>query len=216
MTASSQSDNLLVQRVRAGEADAWQELIARFEGRLLAFVEHRTRNRSAAEDVVQESFIGFLTSLPNYDTRRSLESYLFSIAAHKLTDHLRREGRRPAWPLATPTGTNPSSWEPAGPARAASSIVRSGERRDLEEAALVAALGEQIAAYQQRGDWQKIACVELLLVRGWANKDVATRLGLSEQQVANFKFEFLAKIRAAVRRQSLPEEVFPELYEDSK
>jgi RNA polymerase sigma-70 factor (ECF subfamily) len=214
MTASSQSDSLLIQRVRSGEAEAWQELIARFEGRLLAFVEHRTRNRAAAEDVVQESFIGFLTSLPNYDTRRSLESYLFSIAAHKLTDHLRREGRRPALPLATATGTNPSSWEPAGPDRPASSILRSGERRHLEEAALVTALEEQIAFYQRRNDWQKLACVELLLVRGWANKDAAARLAITEQQVANFKFEFLAKIRAAVRRQALPEDVFPELYEE--
>jgi len=214
MTASSQSDSLLVQRVRAGEADAWQELIARFEGRLLAFVEHRTRNRAAAEDVVQEAFVGFLTSLPNYDPRRSLESWLFSIAAHKLTDHLRREGRRPKLPLASATQTSPSSWEPAGPCRAASSIVRSGERRNLEETALAAALGEQIAHYQRRGDWQKLACVELLLVRGWTNKDAAERLGLTEQQVANVKFEFLAKIRAAVRRQSLPEDVFPELYEE--
>jgi RNA polymerase sigma-70 factor (ECF subfamily) len=215
MTDSSQSDNLLIQRVRAGEADAWEDLIARFEGRLLAFVEHRTRSRAAAEDVIQETFIGFLTSLPNYDTRRSLESYLFSIAAHKLTDHLRREGRRPALPLATSTGTNSSSWEPAGTARAPSSILRSGERRGLEEAALATALGDQIAAYQRRNDWRKLACVELLLIRGWANKDVAARLGISEQQVANFKFEFLAKIRAGVRRQGLPEDVFPELYEES-
>ncbi len=215
MTPASQTDLLLVQRVRAGEADAWEELIARFEGRLLAFVEHRTQNRAAAEDVVQEAFVGFLTSLPNYDPRRSLESYLFSIAAHKLTDHLRREGRRPALPLASPSGTNPSSWEPPGTARPASSIVRSGERRDLEEAALVAALREQIAAYQRRGDWTKLACVELLFVRGWANKEAALRLGLTEQQVANIKFEFVAKIRAAVRGQRLPEDVFPELYQDS-
>jgi RNA polymerase sigma-70 factor (ECF subfamily) len=215
MTPASQSDLLLVQRVRSGEADAWQELIARFEGRLLAFVEHRTRDHAAAEDVVQETLIGFLTSLPNYDASRSLESYLFSIAAHKLTDHLRREGRRSALPLAAPSGSDPSGWEPQGAARAASSIVRSGERRELEESALAATLGEQIAAYQRRGDWQKLACVELLFVRGWANKDVAARLGLSEQQVANIKFEFVAKIRAAVRRLGLPEDVFPELYEDS-
>jgi RNA polymerase sigma-70 factor (ECF subfamily) len=117
--------------------------------------------------------------------------------------------------LATATGTNPSSWEPAGPDRPASSIVRSGERRHLEEAALVTVLGEQIALYQRRNEWQKLACVELLLVRGWSNKDAAVRLRVSEQQVANFKFEFLAKIRAAVRRQGLPEEVFPELYEGS-
>lgn len=213
MTASSQSDTVLVERVRAGEEDAWRELIARFEGRLLAFVEHRTRNRAAAEDVVQETFIGFLTSLPNYDPRRSLENWLFSIAAHKLTDYLRREGRRPALPLVSAAETNPSSWEPAGSARPASSIVRSGERRNLEESALAAALHEQIAHYQRRGDWQKLKCVELLLVRGLANKDAADRLGLSEQQVANFKFDFLAKLRTAVRRQGLPEDVFPELYD---
>jgi len=213
MPPPSQSDNLLIDRIRSGEAEAWNELIARFEGRLLAFVESRIRNRAAAEDIVQDAFIGFLTSLPNYDARRPLGSYLFSIAAHKLTDHLRREGRRPTLPLA-PGTSNASSWEPPGKARGASSILRSGERRHLEEDALAAAIGEQVARWQQRDDWQKLRCVELLFVRGWANKDVAGRLGISEQAVANHKFEFLAKLRAAVRRQCLCEDVFPELYEE--
>ena len=113
MTAPSQSDSLLISRIRDGQAEAWNELIARFEGRLLAFVQSRTRQRASAEDVVQEAFVGFLTSLPNYDASRSLESYLFSIAAHKLTDLLRREGRRPTVPLA-PSSTHTSSWEPPG------------------------------------------------------------------------------------------------------
>lgn len=216
MPASSQSDKLLIQRVRAGESDAWNELIARFEGRLLAFVESRTRDRACAEDVVQEAFIGFLTSLPNFDARRSLEGYLFSIAAHKLTDHLRREGRRPTLPLAPGSSSGTSSWEPAGSGRPASSILRSGERKQLEEHALATAMAEQIAAWQRRGDWEKVRCVELLFVRGLANKDAAVRLGVSEQTVANHKFEFIAKLRAAVRKQQLPEEIFPELYEDSK
>jgi RNA polymerase sigma-70 factor (ECF subfamily) len=213
MSASSQTDHLLVERVRAGDADAWSEFIARFEGRLMAFVESRTRNRVAAEDVVQETFLGFLTSLPNYDSRRPLEAYLFSIAAHKLTDLLRREGRRPTLPL-VPGGTDPSSYDPPGPARAPSSLVRSHERRQLEESALVQAMAGQIGAWQARGDWQKVECVELLFVRGLSNKTVAARLGVSEQTVANYKFEFLAKLRAAVRKQGLPEDVFPELYED--
>ena len=87
------------------------------------------------------------------------------------------------------------------------------ERKTLEEASLVAATREQIAAWRRRGDWQKIQCVELLFVRGWPNKEVALRLGISEQTVANHKFEFLAKLRNSVRDQGLPEEVFPELYE---
>jgi RNA polymerase sigma-70 factor (ECF subfamily) len=104
---ASDFDTVLIERVRRSDQDAWSELIGRFEGRLLAFVESRLRNRATAEDVVQDTFVGFLNSLPNYDASRSLESYLFSIAAHKLTDYLRREGRRPAVPLVR-TGSSQS------------------------------------------------------------------------------------------------------------
>ena len=205
-------DALLIGRIREGDAEAWSELIGRFEGRLLAYVESRTRNRMAAEDLVQETFVGFLTSLPNFDGRRPLEGYLFSIAAHKLTDHLRREGRRPTLPL-IPTRSDTSRGEPVGRARPASSIARSSERRRLEEAALVAAIGQQIDHFRRRGQWERLECVELLLVRGWPNKEVAATLGITEQTVANYKFEFLAKLRATVRSQGLSEEVFPELYQ---
>src|SRR6266478_5191321 len=125
------SDAVLIDRIQAGEVEAWEELIARFEGRLLAFAESRLGRRQAGEDVVQETFIGFLTSLPNYDTSRPLESYLFSIAAHKLTDHLRREGRRPALPLAA-ASTSEGTIDLPGSDPPASSILRSGERRDAE------------------------------------------------------------------------------------
>src|SRR5262245_22859637 len=139
----SETDTLLVARVRRGEAEAWAELIARFEGRLLAFVETRLGRRATGEDVVQETFIGFLTSLPNYDTAKPLENWLFAIAAHKLTDHMRREGRRPTLPL-TPGNTDESQWDLPGSARPASALVRSGERRELEETALAKALADQI------------------------------------------------------------------------
>lgn len=214
MPAVSQSDTLLIDRIRAGNSEAWEELIRRFEGRLLAFVETRLRDRGTSEDVVQETFIGFLTSLPNYDTRRPLEGYLFSIAAHKLTDHLRRQGRRPALPLASGGTSGSDAWELPGSDRPASSLARSHERKHLEEAALVEALRQLIAHWRSRGDWEKIQCSELLFVRGVANKDVAARLGISEQTVANYKFDFLAKLRAAVRQQGLPEEIFPELYDE--
>ena len=48
MALPSETDNLLVQRIRDGESDAWDALIARFEGRLLAYVESRVRNRAVA------------------------------------------------------------------------------------------------------------------------------------------------------------------------
>lgn len=211
----SELDVGLVVRIRQGEPDAWNELISRYEGRLLAFVEGRLGRRKAGEDVVQETFLGFLNSLANFDQSKPLESYLFTIAAYKLTDHLRREGRRPTIPLSA--GKTSDEWElPDAGARPVSSIMRSGERRGMEEGAIAAALREQVERLRERGDWTKLKCVELILVRGWANKDIAAELGISEQNVANFKFDFLARLRTLVRKQGLSEDVFPELYDSEQ
>ncbi|MCS7305718.1 MAG: RNA polymerase sigma factor [Thermoguttaceae bacterium] len=208
------SEKLLIDRIRAGQPEAWEELIARYEGRLYAYIIRRVKEPQTAEDIVQETFLGFLTSLPNYDAKRSLENWLFSIAAHKLTDHLRRHAQRsPAgvrvgWPDST-------GWEPLAPTRPPSSLARSAERHHWEETALVTALREVIQHWQQQGHWEKITCLELLILRGWPNKQVAQLMNLSEQTVANYKFEFRAKLQAALRKQSLPEDLFPELSQDS-
>ena len=93
---ANEADAYLVKQIRDGDEHAWQALIDRYEGRLLAYTDSRIRNRATSEDIVQDAFVGFLISLPNYDGGRPLESYLFSICAYKLTDHLRREGRRPS------------------------------------------------------------------------------------------------------------------------
>lgn len=208
---TDQVESLMLRQVREGEGDAWAALIARFEGRLRAFVESRIGDRTAAEDIVQETFIGFLVSLPNYDGAQPLESYLFSIAAHKLIDYLRRQGRRPALPLVS-EGGRASRDEPRGKDRPASSLARSGERRHLEEQAIAAAVAAQVQHFRSRGQWERLKCVELLMVRGWTNKETAAALGLSEKVVAGYKFDFFAQIRRAIRSQGLPEDVFPELY----
>ncbi len=203
--------DMLVERIRLGDSDAWESLIQRFEGRLLAFAENRVGIRAAAEDIVQDTFVGFLNSLPNYDGRRPLESYLFSICAYKLTDYLRREGRRPKIPLSSSGGHSSADMQLAGSGRPASSIARSAERKGIEEKAVVAALKEQVDKWKERGDWQKLKCIELLFVVGMSNKDAAVALNISEQQVANFKFDFLARTKTLVGRQNLNPEIFPEL-----
>ncbi len=212
MSGEDVAEQLLVQRVGEGQPQAWEDLIARYEGRLLAFVDLRVRSRAVSEDIVQETFIGFLNSLPNYDRRRPLESYLFAICTYKLTDHLRREGRRPTLSLDHSSRSSAAAWPiVSARERGASTIARSGERKQLEEQALVEALQDQIDKWRTRGDWNKLKCIELLFVAGQGNKQTAEVLGLSEQQVANFKADFLARTKALVGRQQLDMEVFPEL-----
>jgi RNA polymerase sigma-70 factor (ECF subfamily) len=212
MVDSSDPYAHLIESVRAGDEAAWQSLIEKFEGRLLAFADSRLRDRAASEDIVQETFIGFLTSLPNYDSRRPLEGYLFSICAYKLTDHLRRLGRRP--PVVGSRRSDDGSdttMQLAGSARVASSIMRSGERKRLEEEAVAEAVRESVARWKERGEWQKLRCLELLIVCGLANKDVAKRTGFTEQQVANLKSDFYLRLKSLIQRAGLSTDVFPEL-----
>lgn len=208
MTNSSKSpDDLanerLIARIRQGEQAAWSECIARFEGRLLAFVERRLQDRAQSEDLVQETFLGFLIGLPNYDsTETPLESFLFSIAAHKLTDHLRRVGRRPSLraTLSSSTSDSGATGEPAGKARVASSLARSQERRRTDERLLAEGLRRLLEEWRSSREFERIKCAELLFVLGWQNKAVAERLGITEQAVANQKHFVIAKLKEWVRK----------------
>ena len=194
----SSPEHVLITRIRQGEAAAWQRLIDGYEGRLLAFATSRLKDRQLAEDVVQETFVGFLTALPNYDPTTPLQAFLFSICAHKLTDRLRQTGRRP---LLLPVAED-EIYEPASPshrARRASSIARSREHRETEELVLADCLRKQIEAWRKGGELERLKCLELLLVRGLANKDAAAQLGIGEQTVANHKQFLIGKLREAAQ-----------------
>lgn len=203
-------ERLLIENIRSGNTDAWQQLIDRFEGRLLAFVGSRLIDRSHAEDIVQETFVGFLNSLPNYDCQRPLESYLFSIAAYKLTDHLRREGRRHTLSFYSGDDSSDGAQQVPGATRAVSSLAQSVERRDTEELALVEALKDQIGKWQSKSDWLKLKCIELLFVAGMSNKETSELLGITEQQVANYKSDFVLRSKTLISRIA-GRESFPEL-----
>ena len=208
---SSESDRLLIQQIRAGEPRAWESLIARYEGRLLAFVERRIHDRTSSEDVVQETFVGFLNSLPNFDDRRELQTYLFTIASHKLTDYLRRKGRHP---LKAATDSSPDLLnQQLDHHPAASSIARSAERRELEGVAIARSLRQMIQQWQQKGEHQRLKVLELLWVKGWANREVAAFLQISEQQVANYRFAAVKKLTEQIRDAGLSADVFPELHD---
>ncbi len=200
---ASEEDKQLVCRIRQGEADAWQECIDRYEGRLLAFARSRLSDTSSAEDIVQETFLGFLKALPNYDENTPLESWLFSIAAHKLIDSMRRSGRRPTVPLMSSRTDDGPAREPTGHARAASSLMRSSEKSHAESAVVAQCLKDLIRSFKQEDAWERLQVVELIFVLGWANKDVARRLNTTEQAVANHKFFVVSKLKDAAKKASL-------------
>ncbi|MCA9079227.1 MAG: sigma-70 family RNA polymerase sigma factor [Planctomycetaceae bacterium] len=194
----------LVNRVRSGDEAAWRECIALYEGRLTAFVVSRLRDRALAEDLVQDTFLGFLNALPNYDDRTPLDSFLFAITAHKITDHLRKQGRRPSLrSISGETGSAATGSELSGRARKASSLARSQEQHQSEELLLASVLSELIEQWQAAGEYERLMCAELLLVCGHPNKEVAGMLGITEQAVANHKYFIVSKLKAAAEQAHL-------------
>jgi RNA polymerase sigma-70 factor, ECF subfamily len=202
------ADRLLLTRIGERDEAAWQLFIDRFEGRLVAYVRKRMIDATLSEDIVQETFVGFLTSLPNYDGETPIESFLYSIAAHKIVDALRKQGRRPTVPLVI---SESRSVDPVGPGRKASSMMRSRDDRSIEQYVVRQCLTDLIEGWLRSREFERLQCAELLFVLGRRNRDVADVLGLSEQAVANHKYAIVAKLKEAGSRKRVPPEVIEEL-----
>lgn len=211
-----ESDLILIQRIRNKDLRAWEELDRRYRGRLRAYVRRRLNQQDTIEDVVQEIFLGFHTSLPNFDEQRDLETWLFTIANHKVADYLRRQGRRPQFylPWDEDDGDCYGEQLPDQNQRLPSSIARSAEQRELEADVLAKALHSYISELRLRGDYLRLKAIELIYVKGWRNQEVAAFLHVSEQDIANWRFQSKSRLQERLMAARLPPEVFPELQPD--
>ena len=208
-------DKLLVQEIRSGADDAWMRFVDRFSGRLQAFVRKKIRDSATVEDIVQETFIGFINSLPNFDESRPIDSFLFTICRYRIIDHFKKTGRRPDISSLTTTDSQQQIELPDA-IRGASTIYRSGERRRAEENALLQILQQEVTLLIENEAWIKLACLELIFVSSTPNKEIAELLQLSQPQVASFKHEFVDKIKRQMLRLGVNADLFPELYPDQQ
>lgn len=102
----SLKDEQLVVAYRKGRFDALTELIQRYEKELFHFLVRFAGNRAFAEDLFQETFLQVHQSAKTFDPSKRFKPWLFTIAANKARDHLRREKRRQTVPLSA--AINPS------------------------------------------------------------------------------------------------------------
>lgn len=99
---STASDEQLVQRYRSGDAAAFEELVRRHHDDLIRFLVRLSGNRAVAEDAFQETFLQVHLSADTFDTSRRFKPWLFTIAANKARDALRRNARRRTLDLSAP------------------------------------------------------------------------------------------------------------------
>jgi RNA polymerase sigma-70 factor (ECF subfamily) len=99
---SQPTDEQLLSAYRAGETSALEVLIRRHHDDLLRFLIRLVGDRSAAEDVFQDAFLQVHLSADSFDSSRRFKPWLFTIAANKARDLLRRNARRRTLDLSSP------------------------------------------------------------------------------------------------------------------
>lgn len=78
-----------------GDEAAWRVLLSDLAAHLRPFFKRRLFNgESDAEDLVQETLIAIHGKRATWDRGQPFTAWAFTIARHKLIDHLRRQGRR--------------------------------------------------------------------------------------------------------------------------
>jgi RNA polymerase sigma-70 factor (ECF subfamily) len=95
------TDAELLDRSAAGEEGAFRELVSRYKNGLYAFLRNFLNRQDLIDDVFQETFLQLFTSQASFDPTRPLRPWLYTIAANKAKDALRKLHRTAAVPIGT-------------------------------------------------------------------------------------------------------------------
>jgi RNA polymerase sigma-70 factor, ECF subfamily len=88
-----------------GEERAFQELVERYQTRLLNFVYRTVGDRERAEDLVQEVFIRVYRHLHRFDQSKKFSTWVYTIASNLAKNELRNRSRNPLVLFQTLRGT---------------------------------------------------------------------------------------------------------------
>ncbi len=91
----AQDDSAVVSAFLAGEERAFQELVERYQTRLLNFIFRTIGDRERAEDLVQEVFIRVYRHLHRFDQEKKFSTWIYTIASNLAKNELRNRSRNP-------------------------------------------------------------------------------------------------------------------------
>jgi RNA polymerase sigma-70 factor, ECF subfamily len=157
-------DMILLERARAGDLDAFNDLVSLYQDQLFALVVRMVPDRDQASDVTQEAFFSAYRNLNGF-RGGSVKSWLNRIAVNAAMDTQRARKRRPVQPYPE---LEDESWQPpAGEAADPVTTALTTERTTVLNAALAAITADQRTA------------IVLFDVEGYDYAEIASMTGVS-------------------------------------
>jgi len=185
----AESDRELVDRARAGDANAFAELVRRYAPRVRRLARHLVRGHADADDVAQEAFVRAHQALPRFDGRSEFFTWLYRIAVNLSLNRARSLNVRRSVAIDDP------SIEGALTAR----DTRGDAASQLDERRLVAALLEEI----ERLPESLRATVTLVCIENVPQEQASEVFGCSVGTIAWRVHEARKRLREALRARGM-------------
>ena len=186
-------DVRLMLEVRDGSAAAFEELVLRYQGRLVRVLEHLVGRRDLAEDLAQEVFLRVYRSRQTYVPGAKFATWLFTIANNAASNALRDRSRRHEVTLAS-RESGPMGVRPLDRMAQASSGAMPTRQLDKAEVRDVVRI-----AVESLGERQRLA-VLLNKFEGMCYADIAEAMEMSPKAVKSL----LSRARENLRQMLEP------------
>jgi RNA polymerase sigma-70 factor (ECF subfamily) len=190
-TLSPDPDVALMQRVAEDDAAAFEELLVKWQGRLVTLFWHQTGDHATAEDLAQEVFLRVFRSRRRYKATARFSTWLYTIANNVASD-LRQRAYRRREHGAPPTSSASQSMaglESLAVAASGEIPSRVADRHEL--------LGVVQQALATLNDNQRMA-VLLAKFEHCSQEEIAAAMGLSVPAVKSLLFRARDNLRTAL------------------
>lgn len=176
----------LVARLKAGDADAFEDVVRKHGGRMLAVARRFVRDEDTARDVLQDAFLSAFRGIRNFDGHAQLSTWLHRIVVNAALMKIRTRQRRPEQSIEPML---PTFQEDGHHTEPVTSWAESGDRlleRDETKALVRGAIADLPESYR----------VVLMMrdIEDLSTRETADALGISENA---------AKLRLHRARQAL-------------
>jgi RNA polymerase sigma-70 factor (ECF subfamily) len=86
------TDEQLVEEIRSGNREFFEELVKRYETRLIRYVLYLTHGEETAKDIVQDTFVKVYINLNSFKTDLKFSSWIYRIAHNETMNRLKKYG----------------------------------------------------------------------------------------------------------------------------
>lgn len=84
-------DNELIKIIRNSNAEKYDEIIKRYQGKLFVYLYRLINSKEEVQDLLQDVFVKAFKNLHSYDTKRKFSSWIYRIAHNEAVNHIKRK-----------------------------------------------------------------------------------------------------------------------------